>query len=103
MSMQITRRHIVFGASTLATISLLSGEVALPAQAVELNPQPLPLSPEWKRAMPLGSRFSPLCPFLSRARAKRLVETTAQRLTSTGQDGSMAGGWWCGSDPALRS
>jgi hypothetical protein len=39
----------------------------------------------------------------SRARARRLVETTAQRLTSTGQDGSMAGGWWCGSDPALRS
>jgi hypothetical protein len=52
------------------------------------------------RAIGVFHRYGP---FLSRARARRLVETTAQRLTSTGQDGSMAGGWWCGSDPALRS
>ena len=54
MSAQITRRGTIFGASTLAATSFLPGEVPAPAQAAELNPQPLPPSPGWTRALPPG-------------------------------------------------
>ena len=54
MSTQITRRGTVFGTSILTATALLPGEVLPPARAAELNPQPLPPSPGWARALPPG-------------------------------------------------
>jgi Protein of unknown function (DUF1254) len=54
MSTQITRRYTIFGGSTLVATSLLAGEAPPPARAAELNPQPLPPSPGWARALPPG-------------------------------------------------
>jgi hypothetical protein len=53
MMMKITRRNTMFGASTLAVTSLLVNEPPS-VQAAELNPQPIPPSPEWTRALPTG-------------------------------------------------
>src|SRR5215468_1172715 len=54
MDTQMTRRNTIVGASTLAAASLLSNETATTVKAAELNPQPLPPSPEWTRALPPG-------------------------------------------------
>jgi hypothetical protein len=54
MNTEFTRRSTIFAASTLAATSLLSGAAPVEGQAAELNPQPLPLSPEWSRALPTG-------------------------------------------------
>jgi hypothetical protein len=52
---RITRRNTLLGATTLAAASALGAGAPLPAaQAAELNPQPLPPSPNWARAMPPG-------------------------------------------------
>lgn len=50
------RRHLVLGGTTFAAASALvaSETSAVHAQASSLNPQPLPPSPEWARALPPG-------------------------------------------------
>jgi hypothetical protein len=54
MSIQITRRNTLYGASTLAATWPLPREILPSASAAELNPQPLPPSPGWARALPAG-------------------------------------------------
>jgi hypothetical protein len=46
----LNRRHLMLGGTTLAA-STLAPPVA---RAQDLNPQPLPPSPEWARALPPG-------------------------------------------------
>jgi hypothetical protein len=50
------RRNILLTGSTLAIASVLAGgtTVVATAETSSLNPQPLPPSPEWARAMPQG-------------------------------------------------
>src|SRR6478609_653063 len=49
----VTRRNALLGATTVAAASALPG-VPSTARADQLSPQPLPPSPEWKRALPPG-------------------------------------------------
>lgn len=53
---KLDRRDLLLGAATLtaATAFGASGAAVASAQASELNPQPLPPSPDWARALPSG-------------------------------------------------
>src|ERR1700753_1744118 len=53
MRTQISRRDTIFVASRLAATAFLAAEAPW-ARAAELNPQPLPPSPGWERALPPG-------------------------------------------------
>ena len=48
------RRAVVLGASALAAANVLAAVSPNGAYAAELNPQPLPPSPDWQRALPSG-------------------------------------------------
>jgi hypothetical protein len=50
----ITRRSALLGATTIAAASTLGAGAPPAAHAAALNPQPLPPSPEWARALPTG-------------------------------------------------
>lgn len=50
-----SRRHVLIGGATLAAASALGPAAQVqPALASQLNPQPLPPSPNWARALPAG-------------------------------------------------
>ncbi|MGV1793693.1 DUF1254 domain-containing protein [Rhizobium sp. A37_96] len=55
-NVNLDRRSVLLGATTLATVSVLTGGLTPSAHAEtsSLNPQPLPPSPEWARALPLA-------------------------------------------------
>src|ERR1700754_945561 len=53
MRTQISRRDTIFVASRLSATAFLAAETPW-ARAAELNPQPLPPSPGWGRALPPG-------------------------------------------------
>jgi hypothetical protein len=51
----LDRRHLLLAGTTLAATSVLSDAAPISvAEAGELNPQPLPPSPSWARALPTG-------------------------------------------------
>ena len=51
----LNRRHLMLAGTTLAASSALAaGAPPSAARAQDLNPQPLPPSPEWARALPPG-------------------------------------------------
>ena len=54
MTGQISRRASMLGASMLGGSSLLASDGPRSVQAAALNPQPLPPSPGWARALPPG-------------------------------------------------
>ena len=54
-SMTVDRRNLLLASTTLAAASALgAGAPPSTAHAQDLNPQPLPPSPEWARALPPG-------------------------------------------------
>ena len=50
----LNRRHLMLAGTTLAASSALAAGTPSAARAQDLNPQPLPPSPEWARALPPG-------------------------------------------------
>ena len=52
MTIDSARRNVLLAGATLAVASAVAGNTRSVARADTLNPQPLPPSPEWARAMP---------------------------------------------------